>query len=212
MGDPVTASAMSSYLVGLVAALAAIAVMPRKDRRWQAACLLLIVGLALAFLLLLPVSPLRRLWLGIGAALAIIAVLAARLLWDRIQNRPPNGIVDFRVDAPLPGTVVSPFSVSQTPVVAKGKYYGEALAIRPVLIDADGRYYLQHPEVELHDDTSWESPNLRPENGIDTIAFIAVGRRGKACFDQMVAEGKWNAFSKLPPNSRLLESTHIIVS
>jgi hypothetical protein len=208
----VTASAVSSYLVGLAACLAAIAVMPRNNRRWQLVCLLLIVALVLSFLLLLPVSPQRRWWLGFGAAAAILVVLASRVVWDRFQNRPPSGIVDFRVDTPAQAEVMQRFSSSQVALVAHGKYYGEAVAVRPLLIDKDGRFYLQDPEVELRDDTSWVSTNIRPEVGIDSVAFVAVGKRGRAHFNRMAAENKWGGFSVLPRNTRLLESVHIVVT
>jgi hypothetical protein len=203
---------LSSYLVALVAALAAIAVMPREGRRAQIARLLLLIGLAVAFVVLLPLSPLGRVLLGVGATLTILFVAATRELWDRFQDKPPNGISDFRVDEPQSGAARQAFSKSQAPLVARGKYYGHAVAVRALLVDEDGRFYLQHPEVELHDDTSWVATNIRPEAGIDSIAFVAAGKRGKACFDNMVAQNQWGAFDKLPPNTRILESVQIKVS
>jgi hypothetical protein len=211
-GGTLTATMLSSYLVGLVAALAAMAVMPRGGRRAQIARLLLLIGLATAFVVLLPLSPLGRVLLGVGATVAILLVAAARELWARLQARPPNGISDFRVDEPQSGAARQAFSTNQAPLVSRGKYYGHVVAVRAMLVDEDGRFYLQHPEVELHDDTSWVATNIRPEAGIDSIAFVAAGKRGKACFDNMVTQNQWRGFDKLPPNTRILESVQIKVS
>jgi hypothetical protein len=211
-GGTLTATMLSSYLVGLVAALAAIAVMPRGGRRAQIARLLLFIGLATAFVVLLPLSPLRKVVLAVGATLAILLVAAARELWARFQDRPPNGISDFRVDEPQSGAARQAFSKSQASLISRGKYYGHAVAVRAMLVDEDGRFYLQHPEVELHDDTSWVATNIRPETGIDSIAFVAAGKRGKACFDNMAAQNQWGGLDKLPPNTRILESVQIKVS
>jgi hypothetical protein len=203
---------LSSYLVGLVAALAAMAVMPRGSRRAQLARLVLLIGLAIAFVVLLPLSPLGRVLLGVAATLTILLVAATRELWNRFQDRPPNGISDFRVDEPQSGTARQAFSKSQASLVSRGKYYGQAVAVRAMLVDEDGRFYLQHPEVELQDDTSWVVTNIRPEAGVDSIAFVAAGKRGKACFDKMVAQNQWGGLEKLPPNTRILESVQIKVS
>jgi hypothetical protein len=106
-----------------------------------------------------------------------------------LQDRPPNGISDLRVDEPQSGAARQAFSKSQAPLVAQGKYYGDAVAIRTMLVDEVGRFYLQHPEVALYDDTSWVATNIQLEAGIDSIVFVAAGKRGEECFDKMVTAG-----------------------
>jgi hypothetical protein len=171
----------------------------------------LLIGLATAFVVLLPLSPLGRVLLGLAATFAILLVAATRELWARFQDRPPNGISDFRVDEPQSSAARQAFSESQAPLVSRGKYYGHAVAVRAMLVDEDGLFYLQHPEVELQDDTSWVATNIRPEAGIDSIAFVAAGKRGQACFDKMVTQNQWGGFRELPPNTRILESVQIKV-
>jgi len=73
-------------------------------------------------------------------------------------------------------------------------------------------FFRVHSEVELGDDKSWVAGNILPEAGIDLIAFVAAGKRGKAYFDDMVAQNKWGGFIDLPPNTRILESVQIMVS
>jgi hypothetical protein len=119
---------------------------------------------------------------------------------------------EVSLDEPQSGAARQAFSKNQAPLVSRGKYYGHVVAVRAMLVDEDGRFYLQHPEVELHDDTSWVATNIRPEAGIDSIAFVAAGKRGKACFDNMVTQNQWGGFDKLPPNTRILESVQIKVS
>jgi hypothetical protein len=194
----------SALIVACLGLVVAVLALSRRMQIWLLPSLV-------ALLLMLVALPLRalehyRVWSIAGALMAEALGIGGGLLIRWLRHRPPSRIAFFDVDSLVDGTRVEDQDV---PMTISGSYTGQARAIRVVLQDASGRYYLQHPEVTLGSGGQWSVTNVRPGYGITKVLFVQVGSVGKKLFDAMVDSRSWGSFTSLPSNSCMIGSIAI---
>jgi TIR domain-containing protein len=124
------------------------------------------------------------------------------------QLRPdPPPQIQFHVDT-LPDR--SAVRDADLPLTIEGRYSGDAgIAVRVILEDSYGQYYVQNPEVKLLSDGTWRATNVLPGDGIMYVHFVGLKDAGKRFFDQMVERHAFGAFREMPTGSQILRSVTI---
>jgi hypothetical protein len=96
------------------------------------------------------------------------------------------------------------------PLMIEGDYSGDmGAAVRVILEDSYGQYYVQNPEVKLLSDGTWRAMNVLPGHGIMYVHFVKLDDAAKRFFDQMVERHAFHAFREMPAHSEFLRSVRI---
>jgi TIR domain len=96
------------------------------------------------------------------------------------------------------------------PLVIEGRYRGDmGAAVRVILEDSYGQYYVQNPEVKFLPNGTWRATNVLPGEGIMYVHFVKVDEAAKHFFDQMVNRHAFGAFRDMPVHSQILHSIRI---
>jgi hypothetical protein len=96
------------------------------------------------------------------------------------------------------------------PLTIEGRYSGDmGAAVRVILEDSYGQYYVQNPEAKFFSDGTWRATNILPGDGIMYVHFVALDSVGKRFFDQMVERRAFGAFRDMPADSQVLRSVRI---
>ncbi len=96
------------------------------------------------------------------------------------------------------------------PLMIEGRYSGGVgAAVRVILEDSYGQYYVQNPEIKFLSDGTWYATNILPGDGIMYVHFVALDDAGKHLFDQMVERRAFGAFREIPARSQILRSVRI---
>jgi TIR domain-containing protein len=96
------------------------------------------------------------------------------------------------------------------PLVIEGRYRGDmGTAVRVILEDSYGQYYIQNPEVKFLPDGTWRATNILPGEGIMYVHFVKLDEAAKRFFDQMVKRHAFGAFREMPIHSQILNSVRI---
>jgi hypothetical protein len=119
----------------------------------------------------------------------------------------PTPQIQFHVDTLPDRTAVRD---ADLPLTIEGRYSGDAgVAVRVILEDSYGQYYVQNPEVKLLPDGTWRATNILPGDGIMYVHFVALNESGKRFFDQMVERRAFGAFREMPTDSRILRTVKV---
>lgn len=172
--------------------------------------------------------------IGLAVACAAAAILA---LWVVIPGQPPPRLVPevtpprpaVAVPAPRqpppalrPAPVREVFEVGSlrdgqrvragTSLVIEGRHsLPEGTHVWPILLDGYGNRFLQDPAVEAMPDGTWRAPHVQPSRGIREVEFVRVTPDGDDTLRQMVRNGAWGAFHRLPRDSRVIARVRITV-
>lgn len=96
------------------------------------------------------------------------------------------------------------------PLMIEGNYSGDmGTAVRVILEDTYGQYYVQNPEVRFFSDGTWRATNILPGDGIMCVNFVKLDKVAKRFFDQMVERRAFGAFREMPTRSQILQSVRI---
>lgn len=112
----------------------------------------------------------------------------------------------FFVTAPVDGQVVRS---KDLPLKVQGRYIRDPGLVWVVLQDTYGHYYLQNPPLQILSDGRWEATNVLPGPNIAFVHFVQVDKRGHRQFEQMVKQGAFGSFDRLPKASTILRSVRI---
>jgi len=121
---------------------------------------------------------------------------------------PTPGPFTMQFTSPTSGQVLS----QGVSIDCKGTYSGQYPPyVWVVLLDTRGQFYLQNPPVAFNPDGSWDASNVIPGSGIVKIDVVAVDSAGNTTFEQMVNNGEFGAFARLPAGYTILARVSIQV-
>jgi hypothetical protein len=153
----------------------------------------------------------RRLFILAGSLLGLLILIGGGI-FEIFQNQldPPAGFtltgvtLNTKQHIAYHGQTLS-LRNTDTPFAIQGTDLSEGSGLVWVLLgDVSGNYYLQTPSVLFWNSTDWTAENIRPENNITSVYFVAVTRAGNEEFQNKANQREFGAFTNLPQGSQIL--------